>query len=76
LHVSHASLSATANVKHGKSYVSLSDGRDLKNFSVATLVPDKVDSTTLNLSLNITYDIILTLVGKNEVHLSGYFEPN
>ena len=43
---------------------------------VATLIPDKIDSLALNLSLNIKQDIILTLVGKNEVHLSGFFEPN
>ena len=30
----------------------------------------------MDLYLNISQNITLTLVGKNEVHLSGYFEPN
>ena len=76
MHVTNATLALAANVKHGKSIVTLSNGKELHKFSVANLVPDKVESVALNLSLNIKQDIVLTLVGKNEVHLSGYFEPN
>lgn len=35
-----------------------------------------MNSASLSLSFNISQDVILTLIGKNEVHLSGYYEPN
>lgn len=37
---------------------------------------ERNESQPLDLYLNISQEITLNVVGKNEVHLSGYFEPN
>ena len=76
LHVSNAVLSQNANAKHGKSYVTATLGKELKNLTVAVLAPDRHEVQPLDLYLNISQNITLSVVGKNEVHLSGYFEPN
>jgi nucleophosmin 1 len=76
LHVSNAVLSQNASEKHGKSYVTASLGKELKNLTVAVLAPNRHEVQPLDLYLNISQNITLSVVGKNEVHLSGYFEPN
>lgn len=56
--------------------MTISKGKELKNLNVACLVPERNESQPLDLYLNISQEITLNVVGKNEVHLSGYFEPN
>ena len=51
-------------------------GKELKNLTVAVLAPNRHEVQPLDLYLNISQNITLSVVGKNEVHLSGYFEPN
>jgi len=43
---------------------------------VSVLTPGQAESQPLDLYLNISQDITLKVIGKNEVHLSGYFEVN
>ena len=38
-------------------------------------MPNKRETTHLNLTLTISSNVMLKLNGHNEVHLSGYFEP-
>ena len=40
------------------------------------LSPEKREVQPLDLYLNISQDITISVKGRNEVHLSGYFEPN
>ena len=51
-------------------------GKDLKNLNIAVLSPEKNEMISCDLYLNISQDISISCTGKNEVHLSGYFEPN
>jgi nucleophosmin 1 len=37
---------------------------------------EKNETQPLDLYLNISQSITISCVGKNEIHLSGYFEPN
>lgn len=49
--------------------------RELKNLCIANLVPEKKDQQSLDIYLNVSQNITISTQGKNEVHLSGYFEP-
>ena len=51
-------------------------GKELKNHQIAVLSPEKNEQLALDLYMNISQNITITLQGKNDVHLSGYFEPN
>ena len=51
-------------------------GKDLKNLTIAILTPERQEMQPLDLYLNVSQNITITCSGKNEVHLSGYFEPN
>jgi nucleophosmin 1 len=79
LHLSNACLSKDAKKESGKSHISVSmkeAGKDLKNLTVAILTPDRQEMQPLDLYLNVSQNITISVTGKNEVHLSGYFEPN
>ena len=76
LHLSNAVLSRSAKKDNGKSYVTVTMGKELKNLSVAVLSPERNEMQSLDLYLNISQNITISVSGKNEVHLSGYFEPN
>lgn len=75
LHVSNAVLSKDAKKENGKTHVMISMGKELKNHSIAVLSHEK-DQQSLDLYMNIQQNITISVSGKNEVHLSGYFEPN
>lgn len=62
--------------KPGKTTVCISNGKELKNLQIAVLTPEKIEVQSLDLYLNISQDITISVKGKHEVHLSGYFEPN
>ena len=51
-------------------------GKELKNLQVAILKESSHEVQSLDLYLNISQDITISVRGKNDVHLSGYFEPN
>lgn len=79
LHLSNCSLSKDAKKDGGKSHITISmkeAGKELKNLNIAILTPDRVDMQPLDLYLNVSQNITISCSGKNEVHLSGYFEPN
>lgn len=76
LHLSNAALSKDAKKDNGKSFVTISMGKEIKNLSIAVLSPERQEMQRLDLYLNISQDITISCQGKNEVHLSGYFEPN
>jgi hypothetical protein len=59
-----------------KTYVQVSMGKELKNLQIAVLISDRSEVQPLDLYLNISQDITISVKGKCEVHLSGYFEPN
>lgn len=54
----------------------MSMGKELKNLQIAVLNPEKSEFQALDLYLNISQDITISVKGKFEVHMSGYFEPN
>lgn len=79
LHLSNASLSKDAKKDGGKSHITISmkeAGKELKNLNIAILTPDRQEMQPLDLYLNVSQNITISCTGKNEVHLSGYFEPN
>jgi len=79
LHVSNASFSKDAKKEGGKCYITVSmkeAGKELKNLNIAILTPDRQEMQSLDLYLNVSQNITIACTGKNEVHLSGYFEPN
>jgi nucleophosmin 1 len=79
LHLSNASFSKDAKKDGGKAYISVSmkeAGKELKNLNIAILTPDRQEMQSLDLYLNVSQNITISCTGKNEVHLSGYFEPN
>lgn len=49
-------------------------GKDLKDLTIATLQKDKVDQVALDLYINISQAVTLSVSG-GELHLSGFFEP-
>ena len=51
-------------------------GKELKNLTIAVLKPDVQETQPLNVYFNVSQNITISCHGKNEVHLSGYFEPN
>lgn len=75
LHLSSAVLGKSDPNQKGKTYVHISMGKELKNLQIAVLSNDR-EVQALDLYLNISQDITISVKGKNEVHLSGYFEPN
>ena len=75
LHLSHAALPKNTT-GGGKVYLLASQGKDLQNMTLTCLQKDKIDSASLDLYINITQNLTLSVQGAPELHLSGYFEPN
>jgi hypothetical protein len=59
----------------GKAYLNVSLGKDLQNLTIATLQKDKVDSYALDLYINASQNVTLSVQGAAEIHISGFFEP-
>lgn len=49
-------------------------GKDLKDLTIATLSKDKVETVALDLYVNVSQAVSLSVVG-GDVHISGFFEP-
>lgn len=84
LHLSNAVLAPNSKKDQGKTSVLISmkatgdseTNKDLKNLVIASLIPETKDQQSLGLYLNVSQNITISVQGKSEVHLSGYFEPN
>ena len=80
LHLSNAALSQPAKGDE-KTQVRISmkpekkDEKAVKDLIIAILSP-KQEVQSLDLYLNISQNITISVTGKGEVHLSGYFESN
>ena len=75
LHISNVAL--PKNAPAGKLYLLASMGKDLQGLTLATLQKDKIESVSLDLYVNVSQQITLTVSGAPgaELHLSGFFEP-
>ncbi len=62
------------NAPNGKVTLMATMGKDLKDLTIATLQKDKVDQVALDLYINISQAVTLSVSG-GELHLSGFFEP-
>lgn len=71
LHLSNVALPASAT---GKVQLLASDGKEVKDLVLATLHKDKVENVSLDIYINASQNIVLSVSG-GEVHLSGFFEP-
>jgi hypothetical protein len=50
-------------------------GKDLKDLTIATLQKDKVETIALDIYINVSQNVTLSISGAGELHLSGFFEP-
>jgi len=50
-------------------------GKDLKDLTLATLQKDKVETVALDIYINVSQNVTLSISGAGELHLSGFFEP-
>lgn len=50
-------------------------GKDLKDLTLATLQKDKVETVALDIYINASQNVTLSISGPGELHLSGFFEP-
>jgi hypothetical protein len=76
LHISNVAL--PKNAPAGKLYLLASMGKgEIQGLTIATLQKDKVESVALDLYVNVSQQITLTVSGAPgaELHLSGFFEP-
>jgi nucleophosmin 1 len=79
LHLSTAVLPKNSKKENGPSHVTVSmkhATKEVNNLTLAVLKPGSQDVQNLNVYFNVSQNITLSCHGKNEVHLSGYFEPN
>ena len=76
LHLSSAVLGKSDGNSKNKTVVQVAMGKDLKGLQIAVLTPERQEVQALDLYLNISQDITISVRGKGEVHLAGYFEPN
>ena len=72
LHISNVALPKNAGA--GKIHLLASYGKDVKDLTLATLQKDKVETLALDLYVNVSQNLTLTVTG-GEIHLSGFFEP-
>jgi len=50
-------------------------GKDLKDLTIATLQKDKIETIALDIYMNVSQNVTLSISGPGELHLSGFFEP-
>lgn len=50
-------------------------GKDLSGVVIATLQKDKVEQVALDLYINVSQNVVLSVEGNGELHLTGFFEP-
>ena len=79
LHISNVAL--PKNAPQGKIYLLATMGKQgqetFKDLTLATLQKDKVESVALDLYVNVSQQVVLSVSGAQgaELHLSGFFEP-
>ena len=79
LHISNVAL--PKNAPQGKIYLLATMGKQgqetVKDLTLATLQKDKVESVALDLYVNVSQQVVLSVSGAQgaELHLSGFFEP-
>ena len=79
LHISNVAL--PKNAPQGKIYLLATMGKPgqetVKDLTLATLQKDKVESVSLDLYVNVSQQVVLSVSGAQgaELHLSGFFEP-
>jgi len=79
LHISNVAL--PKNAPQGKIYLLATMGKQgqetVKDLTLATLQKDKVESVALDLYVNVSQQVTLSVSGAQgaELHLSGFFEP-
>lgn len=61
LHISNVAL--PRNAPNGKIYLLASMGKDLKDLTIATLQKDKIESVSLDLYVNVTQQVTLSVSG-------------
>jgi len=71
LHISNAALSKAS--EPGKAYLMITKGKE--TFTVAVLQKDKVETVLMDIYVRTSQNVKLTVSGKGEVHVTGYFEP-
>ena len=71
LHISNAALSKSS--EPGKNYLMITKGN--QTFTLAVMQRDKIETIFLDLYVRTSQGIKLSLVGKGEIHVLGYFEP-
>ena len=49
-------------------------GKDLQKLTLATLQKDKVETISLDIYINVSQQVTLSVEG-GELHLSGFYEP-
>lgn len=60
----------------GKYYLLASQGSDIKDLTIAVLNKDRNDVQALDLYINVSQQVTLSVQGPGELHLSGFFEPS
>lgn len=60
----------------GKYYLLASQGSEIKDLTVGVLEKDKNEVQALDLYINVSQQVTLTVQGPGELHLSGFFEPS
>ena len=73
LHLSNVALPKSA--QGGKVHLLASMGKDIKDLTLATLQKDKVETIALDIYINVSQNVTLSISGPGELHLSGFFEP-
>ncbi|KAH8582795.1 nuclear factor NF3 [Cryptosporidium sp. chipmunk genotype I] len=71
LHLSQACLSEPKD--NGRVYVQAIDGGNA--YTICSLQKGTIEHASLDLFLSTSADIELSVIGKNEVHISGFYEP-
>jgi len=74
LHLSNVSLPKNAECK-GNVYLTATMEKDLSNLTIANLKKGDRESQPIDIYIHMSQNIKLSVQGANEVHLSGYFEP-
>lgn len=75
MHISNVAL--PRNAPNGKIHLLASMGKDVKELTIATLQKDKVETVALDIYVNVSQQVTLSVAGAQgaELHLSGFFEP-
>jgi len=71
LHISNAALSRSS--EPGKTYLMITKGKE--TYTLAVLQKDKNETASFDIYVRASQNIKLSVSGKGEIHVTGYFEP-